>query len=66
MWDDGGVRSFEDLGEKGFREGFGFFSGEGETCGSDLKMLLTNQNICTNIEPEQTFVRWRAWAKNLG
>ncbi|WP_195488136.1 hypothetical protein [Coprococcus comes] len=38
MWYDGGVRSFEDLGEKGFREGFGFFSGEGETCGSDLKM----------------------------
>ena len=38
MWYDGGVRSFGDLGEKGFREGFGFFSGEGETCGSDLKM----------------------------
>ena len=38
MWYDGGVRSCGDLGEKGFREGFGFFSGEGETCGSDLKM----------------------------
>ena len=38
MWYDGGVRSFEDLGEKDFLEGFGFFSGEGETCGSDLKM----------------------------
>ena len=30
MWYDGEVRSFGDLGEKGFREGFGFFSGEGE------------------------------------
>ena len=38
MWYDEGVRSFGDLGEKGFREGFGFFSGAGETCGSDLKM----------------------------
>ena len=38
MWYGGGVRSFGDLGEKGFREGFGFFSEEGETCGSDLKM----------------------------
>ena len=27
MWYDGGVRSFGDLGVKGFREGFGFFSG---------------------------------------
>lgn len=38
MWYDGGVRCFEDLGEKDFLEGFGFFSEEGETCGSDLKM----------------------------
>ena len=28
MWYDGGVRSFGDLGVKGFREEFGFFSGE--------------------------------------
>lgn len=38
MWYDEGVRSFRDLDEGAFREGFGFFSGEGETCGSDLKM----------------------------
>ena len=38
MWYDGGVRSFEDLGENDFLEGCGFFSEEGETCGSDLKM----------------------------
>ena len=61
----GESESFGDLGEKGFREGFGFFSGEGETCGSDL-CKLTNQNYVLNIKPEQTFVRWRAWAKNLG
>ena len=34
----GESEALRNLGEKGFREGFGFFSGEGETCGSDLKM----------------------------
>ena len=35
---DGGVRSFGDLGVKGFREGFGFFSGRAWARGSVLKM----------------------------
>ena len=35
---DGEVRSFGDLGVKGFREGFGFFSGGAWARGSVLKM----------------------------
>ncbi len=38
MWYDEGVRSFRDLDEGAFREGFGFFSGRAWARGSVLKM----------------------------
>ena len=38
MWYDGEVRSFGDLGVKGFWEGFGFFSERAWARGSVLKM----------------------------